>query len=152
MQSRKFFCENPSCSRRIFAERFEGLLARSQQKTSRLNQMLTCIREASIQEQRNIEKLRVVGINDWVYRRGNRYGTLVCDIENHQVIDVLPDRSVTTVSTWLKRHPEIQLVSRARASAYADAIRKGLPHAQQVADWWHLLKNPGDAVQRYLAR
>jgi transposase len=179
--SRKFFCDHPQCSQMIFTERFPGLLARSQQKTSRLNQMLTRIafelggnpgatfarqlgvvvsrdtmlariRDTPISEPSDMEEIRVVGIDDWAYRRGLRYGTLICDLEHHRVIGVLPDRRVATVSEWLRRHPGIQMVSRDRASAYADAIRKGLPHAQQVADRWHLLKNLGDAVQRYLTR
>ena len=179
--SRKFFCDNPQCSQMIFTERFQGLLARSQQKTSRLNQMLTRIafelggnpgatlarrlgvivsrdtmlariRDTPVSEPSDIQEIRVVGIDDWAYRRGSRYGTLICDLEHHRVIDVLPDRRVATVSEWLERHPGIQIVSRDRASAYADAIRKGLPHAQQVADRWHLLKNLGDAVQRYFTR
>ncbi len=179
--ARKFFCDNPLCAQMIFTERFPGLLARSQQKTSRLNQMLTRIafelggnpgaalarrlgvvvsrdtmlariRKAEIPEPPDIQEIHVVGIDDWAYRRGCRYGTLICDLERHRVIDVLPDRSVATVSTWLKNHPTIQRVSRDRANAYADAIRRGLPHARQVADRWHLLKNLGDAAQHYLTR
>lgn len=181
IHARKFFCDNSQCSRSIFTECFDGLLSRFQQKTARINEwltriafelggnpgtalaqkldiavardtMLARIREAPIPEQRNTEELRVIGIDDWAYRRGCRYGTLVCDIEHHRLIDVLPNRSVATVSDWLKRHPGIQIVSRDRAGTYADAIRKGLPTAQQVADRWHVLKNLGDAVPRYLAR
>ncbi|MBX5437712.1 MAG: ISL3 family transposase, partial [Alicyclobacillaceae bacterium] len=86
------------------------------------------------------------------YRRGQRYGTIICDLKHNRVVEVLPDRSVTTVADWLKAHPEIRVVSRDRAGIYADAIRQGLPSATQVADRWHLLKNLGDAVERYLAR
>lgn len=180
IRARKFFCDNPDCSQRIFTERFEGLVTRSQQKTSRLNQMLTHIafelggnpgailahhlgvivshdtmlariREHSTSDPPGLA-VHVIGIDDWAFRRGSRYGTLICDMEHHQVLDVLPDRRADTVANWLKKYPDIQIVSRDRASAYADAVRTGLPHAQQVADRWHLLKNLGDAVQHYLAR
>jgi len=181
VRARKFFCDNSQCSRTIFTERFEGFLAESQQKTVRLREMLTHIafslggnpgaalarrlgisvgkdtlltriREASVPEQQDIEDLRVVGIDDWAYRRGQRYGTIICDLEHHSLVDVLPDRRVATVADWLRAHPRIQIVSRDRAGGYADAIRQGLPTAMQVADRWHLLKNLGDAVEHYLAR
>ena len=48
---------------------------------------------------------RVVGIDDWAWRRGQRYGTIVCDLERERVIDLLPDRSAGAVAAWLRRHP-----------------------------------------------
>jgi len=41
---------------------------------------------------------RVVGIDGWRWKRGLRYGTLICHLENNRPIDVLPDRSVQAVS------------------------------------------------------
>ena len=61
---------------------------------------------------------RVVGIDDWAYKRGQRYGTIVVDLERHRVIDLLPDRTTDTVATWLKSRPTIEIVSRDRAGAY----------------------------------
>ncbi|MCL6443752.1 MAG: ISL3 family transposase [Alicyclobacillus sp.] len=94
----------------------------------------------------------MIGIDDWAYRRGQRYGTIICDLKRHRVVDILPDRSVSTMANWLRAHPGIQVISSDRAGAYADAIRQALPSATQVADRWHLLKNLGDAVERYLTR
>ncbi len=95
---------------------------------------------------------RVVGIDDWSWKRRLRYGTLICNLENNTPIDVLPDRSVQTVSAWFENHPSIEIVSRDRSSEYAAAISKGAPQATQVADRWHLGKNVADSVQTLLAR
>ncbi|MFX4301639.1 transposase [Alicyclobacillus tolerans] len=67
-------------------------------------------------------------------------------------MDLLPDRSVSSVADWLRTHPGIRIVSRDRAGIYADAIRQGLPSAKQIADRWHILKNLGDAVERFVSR
>ncbi len=91
---------------------------------------------------------RVVGIDDWAFKKGTRYGTMLIDLERHCPIDLLPDRQVETVAEWLRGHPTIQLVARDRSQEYARAITLGAPQAIQVADRWHLLKNLGDARQR----
>ena len=84
---------------------------------------------------------RVIGLDDWAWKRRMRYGTLICDLERSQPIDLLPDRKVSTVEAWLKKHPSIDVVSRDGSSEYASAIRKGAPQARQVSDRWHLVKN-----------
>lgn len=68
------------------------------------------------------------------------------------MIDLLPDRESTTLENWLKQHSEVEIISRDRAPAYADGAKRGAPQAEQVADRWHLLKNLGDALERYLQR
>ena len=93
---------------------------------------------------------RVIGIDDWAWRRGQRYGTLVVDLERNRPVDVLPERDAQTVGAWLNRHPGIEVVARDRAGAYADGVRSGAPEAVQVSDRWHLLRNLGDAVARVL--
>jgi transposase len=91
-------------------------------------------------------------LDDWSWKRGLRYGTLICDLESNKPLDVLADRSVETVSAWLEKRPSIQVVSRDRSSEYAAAISKGTPQALQVADLWHVGKNLVDSVQTLLAR
>jgi transposase len=67
--------------------------------------------------------LQTVGIDEWAWRRGHRYGTMVVDLATHQVVDLLPDRSAATVAAWLAKHPMITLVCRDRSPLYADGIR-----------------------------
>jgi transposase len=93
-----------------------------------------------------------VGIDDWAWKRGHRYGTLVCDLERGIPIDLLPDRTVETVTAWFQHHPSVEVISRDRASEYAVAARKGAPQAVQVADRWHVMKNLGEALEILLAR
>ena len=77
---------------------------------------------------------RVVGIDDWAWRRGRSYGTIVCDLERRRVIDLLPGRSAAPVRDWLAAHPSVTVVSRDRSGPYAEAARTGAPTATQVAD------------------
>ncbi|HVB25589.1 MAG TPA: ISL3 family transposase [Ktedonobacteraceae bacterium] len=84
--------------------------------------------------------------------RGKRYGTVIIDLETHDVLDLLPNREAESVKQWLLAHPEIEIASRDRAGAYADGAAQGAPQAQQIADRWHVCKNLGDAVEDYLKR
>jgi len=94
----------------------------------------------------------VIGIDDWAWRRGQRYGTLIVDLGRNRPINVLPDREAQTVRAWLSDHPGIDIVARDRAGAYAEGVRSGVPDAVQVADRWHLLRNLGDTLTRVLDR
>src|SRR6202012_191480 len=95
---------------------------------------------------------RVVGIDDWAWRKGHRYGTIVVDLERSDDIDLLPDRDADTVAAWLKAHPGVEVISRDRSSTYAQAATEGASGAVQVADRWHLLKNLREAVERLFER
>ena len=89
----------------------------------------------------------IIGIDDWAWRKGNRYGTIIVDLQRGCPIDVLEDRAAETVATWLQSHPDVTIVARDRAEAYAAGIRQGAPEATQVADRFHLLKNLAAALQ-----
>ena len=91
-------------------------------------------------------------MDDFAWRKRRRYGTALVDLERHQLIDLLPDRSATSVAAWLRQHPEIVVISRDRGGEYADGARRGAPQAVQVADRFHLLRNLGDVVRRVLLR
>lgn len=97
-----------------------------------------------------IEPPQVLGIDDWAWKKATRYGTILCDLERHRVVDLLPDRSADTVATWLRSHPSVALIARDRSDLYADGATRGVPDAVQVADRFHLLKNLGDALERFL--
>ena len=175
---RRFVCPQSDCPRRIFAERLPGFAAPRARTTDRLRQTQTDIGSSLGGEAgsrlaarmgmttspdtllRRVKRLknepaeppRVVGIDDWAWRKGQRYGTIVVDLERSDVIDLLPDRDADTVAAWLKAHPGVEVVSRDRSAAYAQAATEGASQAEQVADRWHLLKNLREAVERVLER
>lgn len=178
LRTRRFRCRNPSCVQRIFAERAEGL-GRAYARTTNSNRTIlqrigsivgsnpgqrlakdigiptsaTTLRrrilEMPIPEQQTV---RVLGVDDWAWRKGLRYGTLLCDLETGRIVDLLAERSAESVAEWLKKHPGVEIISRDRASCYAEGSTAGAPGAIQVADRWHLLHNVVDALERLLRR
>jgi transposase len=94
--------------------------------------------------------VRVAGVDDWAWRKGHKYGTIVVDLERHELVDVLADRSAATTASWFRQHPSVEVVSRDRAGLYAEAAREGAPQARQVADRFHLLQNFRETVERQL--
>jgi transposase len=92
--------------------------------------------------------LRVVGVDDWAWKKGQTYGTILVDLERNGVIDLLPERSAESLAAWLAQHPGIEFISRDRQGLYADGARSGAPQAQQVADRFHLALNLGTAVEQ----
>jgi transposase len=95
---------------------------------------------------------RVLGVDDFAFRKGQRYGTILVDLKRHRVIDLLPDREAATLSVWLKAHPGVEVVSRDRSPTYASAIHEGAPGAVQVADRFPLLMNVREAVEKAVKR
>ncbi len=93
---------------------------------------------------------RVIGVDDFALRRRQRYGTVIADLEERVIIDLLPDRTAATLATWLRAQPQIEIVSRDRSPEYARGISEGAPQAVQVADRWHLLRNLREVSERFL--
>jgi transposase len=87
----------------------------------------------------------VVGVDDWAWKRNQRYGTIICDLERRKTIALLPDPEPATTQVWLSDQPQIEIVARDRGGGYALAAAKALPHAVQVADRWHLMENASHA-------
>ena len=175
---RRFFCKKSTCAQKIFVERLPELCHPHAQRTKRLQKALcelglkiggqagadvgselgisgsrdTILRLVRQSHPSALSAPRVIGLDDWARKRRLRYGTLICDLELGLPIDLLPDRSVETVSAWLLKHPSITVVSRDGSSEYASAIQKGAPQARQVSDRWHLVKNLAACVSVQLTQ
>ena len=86
-----------------------------------------------------VSKVHVVGVDDWSWRRGKRFGSILVNLETHKIIGLLADREAESVRQWLATHPEVDVVSRDRGKVYIDGATVGAPQATQVADRWHIL-------------
>ena len=84
---------------------------------------------------------QIIGLDDWAWKRRERYGAIIVDLERNRPIALLSDRSQKTVAQWLKRYPPITMVARDRSKEFAAAITEALPRARHIADRWHLAKN-----------
>jgi hypothetical protein len=112
----------------------------------------TLLRQLKRSATRRINDVRMLGIDDWSWRKGESYGTVMVDLERREVVDVLPGRSAEETADWLRQHPNLQVVSRDRCGLYAQGVRKGAPQARQVADRFHLLQNLRERIEHQLSR
>ncbi len=180
VQVRRFRCRNVGCPRRIFGEPLDdGIAPKGARRTSRLEGivhhlgialggrpaarlarrlMLPVSRDTLLRVMRRralppgSKPVQVVGVDDFAWKRGQRSGTIVCDLERRRIIDLLADREAATVQAWLAAHPEITVVSRDRGGGYGQAATKGAPQAVQVADRWHLMENASAAFLEAVRR
>ncbi|RUQ59304.1 ISL3 family transposase [Azospirillum doebereinerae] len=174
---RRFYCRNPICPRRTFAEPVPELLSPRARRTRRLAGAqgrvgVTCGGEAGARLLRQLGMptsadtvLRLVhalplpecappsvlGVDDWALRKGCSYGTILVDLEAHRVVDLLSDRTAQTLTDWLKDRDTVTVIARDRSTEYARGSALGAPGAVQVADRWHLLQNLRQMVERWLA-
>jgi transposase len=175
---RKFVCHTPDCPRQIFTERLPDLMQSYARMTNRLSEALQTLGFATCGEvgERLTPKLgmqisgptllrrmrtrscpapssvRILGIDDWCWKKGATYGTILVDLELRKTIEILPDRTAETAQAWLRTHPEVEIVSRDRGGDYASAAKKGAPQAQQVADRFHLLQNLRERLKEVMDR
>src|SRR5438270_4996672 len=178
LEVRKFFCRNPGCSRKVFTERLPDFIEASSRLTKRLRTAVqdigfaTCGKGGEQLSDKlgipisdvtvlwslflfpppEIGQVHVVGVDDWSWRRGQRFGSILVDLETHKIVGLLSDREAESVRQWLAAHPEVEVVSRDRGGCYIDGATLGAPQATQVADRWHIISNLGDAVEEFLIR
>ncbi len=169
--ARRFWCDAVLCVRRIFCEWLDNdVLACYGRRTQRLETIVhhlglalggrpaafanrlmvpvsndTLLRVVCRRIADQNDELTVIGIDDFAFRRGQTYGTIVCDLERRKSVTLLPDRALDTSRAWLAGHQSISIVARDRGGGYGEAIAKALPDAEQVADRWHLMENSSRA-------
>ncbi|HEU5377492.1 MAG TPA: transposase [Ktedonobacteraceae bacterium] len=93
-----------------------------------------------------------IGIDDFSFRRGRKFGTIVVDLQAHKMLDVLPERTAETSATWMATHPELEIVSRDRGGDYAAAAQLSVPQATQCSDRFHLMQNVSKSLEGFLSR
>jgi transposase len=159
----------------IFCERLPDVAARAR-KTSRLEEALLAIvlevgaragarlaaelgllvgRDALLARAKraapaSAEKVKILGIDDFAFKKGHTYGTVLVDLERRLVVDLLPERSQEGLVAWLRGHPEVETATRDRSNIYREALAKGAPEATQIADRWHLLHNLALTLEEFL--
>jgi len=174
LKTRKFKCVNKQCQRKVFSEQTPAIL-RYSRRTERAEKLLDTLaieltgRLGSIVSKQlnltvssstmtriahnlplpDIVQPKVLGVDDWAYRKGVSYGTILIDMETSRPIDLLPSRDGQVLKDWLINYNDVKIVSRDRASSYAAAIIEACPSAIQIADRFHLLMNLSDALDTY---
>lgn len=172
---RRFRCTTPGCPRTTFAEPLPGLTQRYARRTAPQREALEGLglalggRPAAQQAARlglagaspstmlrlvrgrpvpAAPPVRVLGIDDWAWRRGRRYGTILVDLERQQPVDLLAEYSVPAIADWLRRHRSVRIIVRDRSPVGRQASQQGAPRARQVADRFHLLLNLTDQLTK----
>ncbi|MFE5011711.1 ISL3 family transposase [Streptomyces sp. NPDC056696] len=173
LRVRRFFCERKSCQRRTFVEQVSGLSERYRRSSLGLKVWLRqvavelggragerlCRRMHLVAGRTRLLELlepptaperspRVLGVDEFAFRKGRTYRTLLVDVEAGRVVDVLPDRTSESFAAWLREHPGAEIICRDRATAYTRAIKEATPGVVEVADRWHLLQNLAAAVEK----
>jgi transposase len=172
----RYRCRNLECPRKIFCERLPHVARAHARQTDRACEIIgvvgyvagglpgerllarlaiavsddTVLRRVKRSSSDSTVPIRNLGVDDWAWRKGQSYGTILVNLDVHRVVDLLPDRSSESFAAWLTEHPGISTIARDRSGLYAEGAALGAPTAEQVADRFHLLMNLSSTVERVL--
>jgi len=175
---KKYLCRNTQCNRKIFSQQLSSGLDRYSRRTRRVNEQLTktslevsarksswisklslipvspstCLRLASKCDVLPRDEIRHIGIDDWAYRKGHTYGTILVNRETGKTVDLIKSREHEDIIRWLKAYPTIETVTRDRAECYSHSITSALPAAEQIADRFHLVMNHSDYILKIVQK
>jgi transposase len=178
LRVRRFRCQTQACPKQTFVEPLPQVVERSARQTDRLRTILklfatalsgqagerllkplgmavsgqTLLRLAKSTKTAVVQAPEILGVDDFAFKRGRTYGTILLDLQTHRPIDLLPERTADALSLWLRTHPGVLVVSRDRSTEFARGASDGAPEAVQIADRFHLLQNLREACERALKR
>ena len=132
----RFRCRNSLCPRKVFCERLPRVARAYGRQTERASEIVrligygagglpgqrllarlsiatsddTVLRRVRQEAMRELpgRPIRNLGVDDWAWRKGQEYGTILVDVDFRHVVDLLPDRAADSFSEWLRHHPEIR--------------------------------------------
>lgn len=172
----KYYCKNPTCSKKVFAESTD-LTERYARNTPRADKQITdlslkcssitCSNQLHLQGIQSspsscIRKLlkltlpeykaSIIGIDDFAYKKGHNYGTVVVNQTTHAPIDLFDGRDTPSIELWLRKHPEIKTITRDGGLCFKKAISNVSPNIEQIRDRYHLMQDFSLYINRFVKR
>lgn len=180
LRLQRWQCRNGACKRKTFTTQLPEVVAPRSRRTARATEVvylfghgvggrpgerlikrigmpmsddtiLRCLKRR-VKARGSERKTRVVGVDDWAWRKGSTYGTIIVDLEQREVVDLFPERAAGMTADWFKKHPGVEIISRDRCGSFAQGAQEGAPQARQIADRFHIVKNLREAIQVQLSR
>ena len=175
--ARKFFCDNNNCIKKTFAEQPGNEVFRYRRRTRRCEVVVTehgsvcsSINAMHLLENmqipinnctilRDIHRINIpdndgvesIGVDDWAFKKGVDYGSIIINLENSSFFGLLGDREQESFRKWLNSHQKVKVVSRDRSTDYSAAIASTGRNIIEVADRFHLIKNMSDCVTKVIS-
>jgi transposase len=167
IQSKRYHCKNENCYRKIFCERLVNFAKVYARRTDRLEFILvkvavlvSSVSGSKLSDYLNVnvsnstilrivrkidvkinENAKIIAIDDWAYKKNNTYGTIICDHETHNVIDIFEGRSSEDLENWLYNFDHIEIITRDGSLTYKSAVDKFDTNIIQIGDRFHIVSN-----------